>query len=74
MFFKKCILTVVLCLSVHLVFAQLNPWWVDEPVIDSAEIKAVAISDSVIDYAKTFMGVPYQWGGNDPDSGFRYGC
>jgi len=70
MFFRKCILTMVLCLSVHLVFSQLNPWWIDKPLVDSAEIKAVAISDSVISYAKTFMGVPYIWGGNSPDSGF----
>lgn len=70
MLLKKFILTVVLSLSVHLVFAQLNPWWIDKPSIDSSEIQEVAISDSVISYAKTFMGVPYIWGGNDPDSGF----
>jgi cell wall-associated NlpC family hydrolase len=70
MLLRKCIFTVVLCLSFHLAFTQLNPWWMDEQKVDSAEIKALAISDSVINYAKTFMGVPYVWGGNDPDSGF----
>ncbi len=32
-----------------------------------AKGKSVSISDSLVDYAKTFVGVPYKWSGNNPE-------
>ncbi len=49
--------------------AQMEPWWLAENTIDSAEIKRELRADSAVQYAKTFIGVPYKWGGTDP-SGF----
>lgn len=67
---KKYILAVVLCLSIHSAFAQLNPWWMDTNPVDSNEIKRQELSDTLINYAKTFIGVPYLWGGSTPEPGF----
>lgn len=50
--------------------AQIEPWWVANPPVDSSAQCRAVLADSVIRYAETFIGVPYVWGGSDPDSGF----
>ncbi len=49
--------------------AQLTPWWEQEQV-DSVAIREAALADSIVNFAKTFIGTPYVWGGNNPEGGF----
>lgn len=49
--------------------AQLSPWWAQDST-DSSEIKRSALADSIIDLAKSYLGTPYVWGGENPESGF----
>lgn len=49
--------------------AQLTPWW-EQDIIDSAAVKEEALADSIVEYAKSFLGTPYVWGGSEPKSGF----
>ena len=67
---KKFMPVLLLVASSHGDFGQLSPWWAQTDSIDSAEVKREEIADSIINFAKTFMGTPYVWGGNTPDSGF----
>lgn len=46
------------------------PWWVSNPAADTATLQRHALADSILNFAYTFKGVPYVWGGNTPDSGF----
>lgn len=61
-----CVCMVFFSTKMH---AQLTPWW-QEQQVDSTEIKELAKADSIIAYAKTFIGTPYVWGGTDPQHGF----
>ncbi|MFI5171257.1 MAG: C40 family peptidase [Chitinophagales bacterium] len=70
MFLRRTIFVFIFCCSAEIGFAQINPWWLNDTIVDSNEIKAELISDSVINFAKSFLGVPYVWGGMNPDSGF----
>ncbi|MBC8045520.1 MAG: C40 family peptidase [Fimbriimonadaceae bacterium] len=47
-----------------------DPWWISNPYIDSASLRRQILADSILNYAYTFKGVPYVWGGNSPESGF----
>ncbi len=67
---KKLVLVSTLVASSHALFAQLSPWWAAADSIDSTEVEQTIIADSIIQYAKSFIGTPYVWGGNSPDSGF----
>ncbi len=49
--------------------AQLSPWWAQDTP-DSAAIRQDALADSIVSYAKTFIGIPYVWGGSAPAVGF----
>lgn len=66
---KQVIPVIAFCCLSTQVHAQLDPWWMNQTTVDSAAIKNEVIADSVVTYAKSFMGVPYVWGGSDP-SGF----
>ncbi len=67
---RKIILSVIFILTLQVSSAQLTPWWLRNPAVDSTDIKRRIIADSIVAYAKTFAGVPYVWGGCDPVSGF----
>ena len=67
---KKLMPVVLLIACSHGLFGQLSPWWAQTDSVNPADVKREALADSIIDYAKTFMGTPYVWGGNDPESGF----
>lgn len=56
-------------LSVQEAHAQFTPWW-EQDILDSTAIQEQEIADSIVDYAKTFIGTPYVWGGSDPQAGF----
>jgi len=49
--------------------AQLSPWWAQDTP-DSTAIRQDALADSIVSYAKTFIGIPYVWGGSAPAVGF----
>ena len=69
----KGVSIIVCCVCAFGIFspvqAQLTPWWEHEQ-IDSAEVHRAEIADSIISFAKTFIGTPYVWGGVDPQQGF----
>lgn len=67
---KKYMLVLAFIAGAHDLFGQLSPWWAQSDTLDSAEVQREVIADSIITYAKTFMGTPYVWGGNDPQTGF----
>lgn len=67
---RAYIICICFFFSSQITYAQLNPWWLEQTTIDSAELKRNVVADSVIHYAKTFIGVPYVWGGTDPHIGF----
>ncbi|MFN0274282.1 MAG: C40 family peptidase, partial [Chitinophagales bacterium] len=68
---KSTVLISSFILSVFCCSAQnIEPWWISNPPVDSASLKRTLIADSLLNYAHTFEGVPYVWGGNSPDSGF----
>lgn len=67
---KKIIVVLALIACTHEGFAQLTPWWQRVDTTNSAEIERTAIADSIINYAKSLMGTPYVWGGNQPETGF----
>jgi len=67
---NKLLLVSTLVASSHVLFAQLDPWWAATDTIDSVELQNTATADSIIQYAKSFIGIPYVWAGNSPDSGF----
>ncbi|MBC8172398.1 MAG: C40 family peptidase [Chitinophagales bacterium] len=68
---KKIILILCLFLTAVKLSAQNpQPWWVTNPFIDSSAIKREVIADSILQFAKTFMYVPYVWGGATPEGGF----
>lgn len=58
-----------LCCATYHAQAQLTPWW-QQPVNDSSELHRQALADSIVGFARNFIGVPYVWGGNEPASGF----
>lgn len=68
--FKKFLPVIALVACSFGVFGQLSPWWAQPDTVDEEAIEREAIADSIIDFAKTFIGTPYVWGGNDPNSGF----
>lgn len=47
-----------------------QPWWVLNPPVDSADIERRLLADSILNYAYSFKGVPYVWGGSEPETGF----
>ncbi len=64
-------LTILILLFSTPLFSQdIQPWWLKNPVVDSSDIKRLQLADSILQYAITFMHVPYVWGGNNPVSGF----
>lgn len=67
---RKYILVICFSSCLHITYAQLNPWWLEQHAVDSSELKRDIIADSIIRYAKTFIGIPYVWGGSDPQIGF----
>lgn len=70
MHFRKGIVLCLAVVAMHFkLVAQLAPWWSQEAT-DSVELKQTALSDSIVQYAKSFIGIPYVWGGNEPSTGF----
>ncbi len=68
MFLRKLILLFIFCYSTQICFTQIIPWWLSDTIaVDSSEIKATVIADTIVKYAKTYIGVPYIWGGASPD-------
>jgi len=67
---RKYILSIAFFLITGSTYAQLNPWWVEHPVVDSSDVKRQHTADSIISVAKTYLGVPYVWGGTSPQNGF----
>lgn len=47
-----------------------QPWWIANPPADSVTIKRQALADSILNYAYHFKGIPYVWGGSEPETGF----
>lgn len=41
---------------------------------DDAAPVVMTLRDKIVDYAKSFLGIYYQWGGNYPDAGYGLDC
>ncbi len=68
---SKAVIAFIFSLSTTLSsYAQLDPWWIGKSADDSSELHRHMIADTLIEYAKEFIGVPYVWGGDYPESGF----
>jgi cell wall-associated NlpC family hydrolase len=67
---KYLFIALSLSFSASLQSQTLDPWWISNPPIDSSTIQRHKLADSILNFAYTFQGVPYVWGGNSPDSGF----
>lgn len=64
---------IIICLCFTGIAAKTQspePWWIAQPYVDSSEIKRLSLADSILNYAESFEGVPYIWGGNEPSPGF----
>ncbi|MEZ5014934.1 MAG: C40 family peptidase [Chitinophagales bacterium] len=70
MLLTRNILILCILFSSLWTFAQGKPYWLQDIAVDSTEMQRSELADSIIQFAEKYIGVPYVWGGNDPETGF----